>query len=50
MKGKQVAMTLYLPPQKYWLLKWLSRHTGLSMQALVRQAVDEVLERAAHLR
>src|SRR5207245_368119 len=24
MKGRQVAMTLYLPPQKYWLLKSVS--------------------------
>jgi len=50
MKGKQVAMTLYLPPPKYWLLKWLSRRTGQSMQSLLRQAVDEVLEDAARLR
>jgi hypothetical protein len=50
MKGKQVPMTLYLPPKKYWLLKWLSQRTGLSMQALLRQAIDEVLNGAARLR
>jgi hypothetical protein len=50
MKGKQVAMTLYLPPKKYWLLKWHSARTGLSMQALLRRAVNEVLEEAARQR
>lgn len=44
MKGKQVAMTLYLPPKKYWLLKWISRKRGVSMQVLLREAIDEVLE------
>jgi hypothetical protein len=43
MKGKQVAMTFYLPPNKYWLLKSLSHRSGLSMQFLLRQALDEVL-------
>jgi predicted DNA-binding protein len=50
MKGKQVAMTLYLPPKKYWLLKWLSRKRGVSMQVLVRQAIEEVLEEAPSAR
>jgi predicted DNA-binding protein len=50
MKGNQVAMTLYLPPRKYWLLKWLSRRRGLSMQTLLRDAIDVVLEDAARLR
>jgi hypothetical protein len=50
MKGKQVPFTLYLPPNKYWLLKWLSRRKGLSMQALLREAVDEVLTVAAQMR
>jgi len=50
MKGKQVAMTLYLPPNKYWLLKWLSRRKGWSMQALLREAVDQILEEAGRLR
>ena len=44
MKGKQVPMTVYLPPKKYWLLKWLSRQKGVSMQVLVRQAIYDVLE------
>ena len=43
MKGRQVAMTLYLPPHKYWLLKSLSHRTGISMQFLLRRALDEVL-------
>jgi hypothetical protein len=50
MKGKQVAMTLYLSPKRYWLLKWLSNRKGLSMQAILRQAIDELLEDAASLR
>lgn len=43
MKGKQIAFTLYLPPRKYWLLKALSAKNGLSMQHLLRTALDEVL-------
>jgi len=43
-------MTLYLPPRKYWLLKWLSHRKGWSMQALLRQAIDELLEEASRLR
>jgi hypothetical protein len=50
MKGKQVAMTVYLPPKKYWLLKWLSDRRGQSMQHLLRQALDQVLADAAELR
>lgn len=43
MKGKQVALTLYLPPSKYWLLKALSNKRNLSMQFLLRSALDQVL-------
>jgi hypothetical protein len=43
MKGKQVALTLYLPPRKYWLLKSISENSGLSMQHLLRGALDQVL-------
>ena len=43
MKGKQVALTLYLPPGKYWLLKALSTKRNLSMQFLLRTALDQVL-------
>ena len=50
MKGKQVPVTLHLPPKQYWLLKWLSRQKGMSMQSPLRQSVDEVLEEAAQLR
>ena len=46
LKGKQVPLTLYLPPKKYWLLKWLSSRREISMQALLRQAVDAVLAEA----
>jgi hypothetical protein len=50
MKGKQVPLTLYLPPKKYWLLKWVSSRREISMQALLRRAVDAVLDDAANLR
>jgi len=43
MKGKQIAVTLYLPPRKYWLLKSISENTGMSMQHLLRGALDQVL-------
>jgi hypothetical protein len=43
MKGKQIALTLYLPPSKYWLLKALSHRRNLSMQFLLRAALDQVL-------
>jgi hypothetical protein len=43
MKGKQVALTLYMPPRKYWLLKALSTRGGHSMQHLLRAALDQVL-------
>jgi hypothetical protein len=43
MKGHQVPLTLYLPPTKYWLLKAISQKRGLSMQHLLRVALDEVL-------
>jgi hypothetical protein len=43
MKGRQIALTLYLPPNKYWLLKALSHKRNLSMQFLLRAALDQVL-------
>jgi hypothetical protein len=43
MKGKQVALTLYLEPKKYWLLKALSAKSGVSMQHLLRTALENVL-------
>jgi hypothetical protein len=43
MKGRQVAMTLYLPPDKYWLLKSVSHRSGITMQFLLRRALDVVL-------
>jgi hypothetical protein len=46
MKGKQIALTLYLPPGKYWLLKALSHKRNLSMQFLLRAALDQVLAEA----
>jgi hypothetical protein len=50
MKGKQVPLTLYLPPRKYWLLKWVSNRKEVSMQVLLREAVDSVLQEAASIR
>ncbi len=46
MKGRQVALTLYLPPGKYWLLKALSQKRNISMQFLLRAALDQVLAEA----
>ena len=43
MKGRQVALTMYLPPGKYWLLKAMSKRNGVSMQHLLRTALDQVL-------
>ena len=43
MKGRQIALTLYLPPSKYWLLKALSQKRNLTMQFLLRAALDQVL-------
>jgi len=43
MKGKQVALTLYLSPKKYWLLKAISRRAEVSMQHLLREALEQVL-------
>ena len=43
LKGKQVPLTLYLPPKKYWLLKALSHQDGEPMHRLLRRAPDEVL-------
>ena len=43
MKGKQVPLTMYLPPKKYWRLKAASIRSGLSMQQLLRAALDKVL-------
>lgn len=43
MKGRQVALTMYLPPRKYWLLKALSAKAGVPMQQMLRAALDEVL-------
>jgi hypothetical protein len=50
MKGKQIPITVYLEPKRYWLLKWLSNHKGLSMQALIRSVIDQVLEEAGRAR
>jgi hypothetical protein len=54
MKGKQIPLTLYLSPKKYWLLKWISNKSGFSMQHLMRVALEEVIlrenERIDHLR
>jgi hypothetical protein len=46
MKGRQVALSLYLSPRKYWLLKSISAKSGVSMQHLLRDALDQVLSDA----
>ncbi len=43
MKGRQVALTLYLPPAKYWLLKAVSERSRTTMQTLLRRSLDEIL-------
>lgn len=46
MKGKQVQVSLYLPPEQYWLLRATCKRTGFSMQYLLRRALAEVLQHA----
>ena len=43
MKGNQIAFTMYLPPGKYWTLRAMSKRSGVSMQQLLREALDHVL-------
>ncbi len=43
MKGRQVPVTLYLAPRQYWMLKAVSRKTGLPMQYLLRRALVDVI-------
>jgi hypothetical protein len=44
-KGKQISMSLYLAPRKYWALKVISKRRNETMQCLLRDAVDELLAR-----
>ena len=46
LKGRQVQISLYLPPAQYWLLRSTSKRTGFSMQYLLRRALEEVLREA----
>ncbi|MBV8145253.1 MAG: ribbon-helix-helix domain-containing protein [Gammaproteobacteria bacterium] len=46
LKGRQYQISLYLPPEQYWLLRATSRRTGFSMQYLLRQALEAVLREA----
>ena len=46
LKGKQYQISLYLPPEHYWLLRATSKRTGFSMQYLLRQALEVVLREA----
>lgn len=39
-------MSLYLPPEQYWLLRATSKRTGFSMQYLLRRALEAVLKEA----
>jgi predicted DNA-binding protein len=46
LKGKQMQISLYLPPEQYWFLRATSKRTGFSMQYLLRRALDNVLRDA----
>jgi hypothetical protein len=46
LKGRQIPVTLYLPPRKSWLLKALSHKNEEPMQRLLRRALDDVLAQA----
>jgi predicted DNA-binding protein len=46
LKGKQMQISLYLPPEQYWFLRATSKRTGFSMQYLLRKALDNVLRDA----
>ena len=46
LRGRQVAVTLYLPQRQYWVLKSASIGTGFSMQYLMRRALEQVLSDA----
>ncbi len=43
LKGRQVQVSLYLPPMQYWALRAATKKTGLSIQHLVRRALDQVV-------
>lgn len=44
LKGRQVQISLYLRPAQYWSLRAATKKTGLSIQDLLRPAVDRVVE------
>ena len=46
LKGRQIAVTLYLPQRQYWVLKSVSAGSGFSMQYLMRRALEQVLSDA----
>ena len=46
LKGRQVQISLYLPPQQYWSLRAATRKTGLSIQVLLRRALERVVREA----
>jgi hypothetical protein len=43
LKGRQVQISLYLPPKQYWSLRAATTKTGLSIQALLRRALEQVV-------
>ncbi len=46
LKGKQIQISLYLPPEQYWLLRATSKRSGFPMQYLLRRALEAVLKDA----
>ena len=44
LKGRQVQISLYLPPAQYWSLRAATKSTGLSIQDLLRPAVDQAVK------
>jgi len=46
LKGRQVQISVYLPPRQYWALRAATDKTGLSIQDLMRRALDQVVREA----
>jgi hypothetical protein len=44
LKRGKVPVSLYLSPGTYWSLRTLSRTSHVSMQVLLRDAIDEILK------
>lgn len=46
LKGRQVQISVYLPPRQYWSLRAATTKTGLSIQDLMRRALEQVVREA----